>query len=90
MYGKPCFQVSSDTNSNTSKKPDSGTQDSQAQVAVGNSGFPVLCGILREERADVEMVRGALECLAIALGHPAAGGAAASAQVSTNLRISQR
>eukprot|EP00884_Botryococcus_braunii_P007321 jgi/Botrbrau1/16590/Bobra.0068s0020.1 len=51
----------------------------QAQAAVGNAGFPVLCGILREERGDVDMVRGALECLAIALGHPAAGGAAASA-----------
>ncbi len=55
--------------------------EGQAQAAVGNAGFPVLCGILREERADVDLVRGALECLAIALGHPAAGGAAASAQV---------
>ena len=39
----------------------------QAQLALGNGGFPVLMHALREERGDVELVRGVLECLVIAL-----------------------
>ena len=46
----------------------------QAQLALGATGFPVLCGVLRDERGDTEMVRGALECLLVAtnpqLGKP--------------------
>ncbi|XP_010554063.1 PREDICTED: golgin candidate 6-like isoform X2 [Tarenaya hassleriana] len=38
-----------------------------AQLAFGASGFPVILGILKEERDDVEMVRGALETLVSAL-----------------------
>ncbi|KAK6928407.1 Vesicle tethering protein Uso1/P115-like, head domain [Dillenia turbinata] len=38
-----------------------------AQLAFGVMGFPVLLGVLREERDDVEMVRGALETLVSAL-----------------------
>ncbi|XP_043709225.1 golgin candidate 6-like isoform X2 [Telopea speciosissima] len=38
-----------------------------AQLAFGAMGFPVLMGILKEERDDVEMVRGALETLVSAL-----------------------
>ncbi|EPS70331.1 hypothetical protein M569_04427, partial [Genlisea aurea] len=38
-----------------------------AQLAVGAIGFPVLLGVLKEERDDVEMVRGALETLVGAL-----------------------
>ncbi|KAI3881930.1 hypothetical protein MKW92_020722 [Papaver armeniacum] len=38
-----------------------------AQLAFGAMGFPVLMGILREERDDVEMVRGAVETLVSAL-----------------------
>ncbi|KAK6913056.1 Vesicle tethering protein Uso1/P115-like, head domain [Dillenia turbinata] len=38
-----------------------------AQLAFGAMGFPVLLGVLREERDDVEMVRGALETLVSAL-----------------------
>ncbi|XVE84048.1 hypothetical protein DITRI_Ditri16bG0137600 [Diplodiscus trichospermus] len=37
------------------------------QLAFGAMGFPVLIGVLKEERDDVEMVRGALETLASAL-----------------------
>ncbi|KAJ3671660.1 hypothetical protein LUZ60_007739 [Juncus effusus] len=35
----------------------------QAQMAFGAMGFPVLLNILREEREDVELIRGALETL---------------------------
>ncbi|KAK9814747.1 hypothetical protein WJX72_010794 [[Myrmecia] bisecta] len=49
------------------------SDNAQAQLALGASGFPVLCGVLRDERNDVEMVRSALECLLVAtspqLGH---------------------
>ncbi|KAK3413135.1 hypothetical protein EUGRSUZ_I01732 [Eucalyptus grandis] len=38
-----------------------------AQLAFGVMGFPVLMGVLKEEREDVEMVRGALETLVGAL-----------------------
>ncbi|XWS44110.1 hypothetical protein CRYUN_Cryun15aG0016600 [Craigia yunnanensis] len=38
-----------------------------AQLAFGAMGFPVLIGVLKEERDDVEMVRGALETLVSAL-----------------------
>jgi hypothetical protein len=43
----------------------------QAQLALGAMGFPVLGEVLREERDDVEMVVGALECLTNALAQPA-------------------
>ncbi|XP_031485499.1 golgin candidate 6 [Nymphaea colorata] len=39
----------------------------QAQLAFGAMGFPVIMSVLKEERADVEMVRGALEILIGAL-----------------------
>ncbi|KAF3773047.1 Golgin candidate 6 [Nymphaea thermarum] len=39
----------------------------QAQLAFGAMGFPVIMSVLKEERADVEMVRGALETLIGAL-----------------------
>jgi hypothetical protein len=35
----------------------------QAQLAVGHIGLHVLCAVLREDRDDVELVRGALEAL---------------------------
>uniref|UniRef100_A0A5B7B672 Putative golgin candidate 6 isoform X1 n=1 Tax=Davidia involucrata TaxID=16924 RepID=A0A5B7B672_DAVIN len=38
-----------------------------AQLAFGAMGFPVLLSVLKEERDDVEMVRGALETLVSAL-----------------------
>lgn len=38
-----------------------------AQLAFGAMGFPVMMGVLKEERDDVEMVRGALETLVGAL-----------------------
>ncbi|CDY66662.1 BnaCnng51860D [Brassica napus] len=38
-----------------------------AQLAFGASGFPVVVGILKDQRDDVEMVRGALETLLGAL-----------------------
>ncbi|XP_065877661.1 golgin candidate 6 [Euphorbia lathyris] len=38
-----------------------------AQLAFGAMGFPVLMGVLKEERDDVEMIRGALETLVSAL-----------------------
>ncbi|KAI5341251.1 hypothetical protein L3X38_020525 [Prunus dulcis] len=42
-------------------------ESSNAQLAFGAMGFPVMMGILEEERDDVEMVRGALETLVSAL-----------------------
>ncbi|KAK9825363.1 hypothetical protein WJX81_004059 [Elliptochloris bilobata] len=47
------------------------TGNPQAQVALGNAGLPVLCTVLCDERGDLEMVRGALECLVLAV-HPGA------------------
>ncbi|KAF1890861.1 hypothetical protein Lal_00037432 [Lupinus albus] len=42
--------------------------ESQAsQLAIGAMGFPIMLSILKEERDDVEMVRGALETLVSAL-----------------------
>uniref|UniRef100_A0A2P2MPS6 Golgin candidate 6 n=1 Tax=Rhizophora mucronata TaxID=61149 RepID=A0A2P2MPS6_RHIMU len=38
-----------------------------AQLAFGAMGFPVLMSVLREERDDVELIRGALETLVSAL-----------------------
>ncbi|XP_073116828.1 golgin candidate 6 [Elaeis guineensis] len=38
-----------------------------AQMAFGATGFPILLNVLKEERDDVEMVRGALETLVSAL-----------------------
>ncbi|XP_057511258.1 golgin candidate 6-like isoform X2 [Actinidia eriantha] len=38
-----------------------------AQLAFGAMGFPVLLSVLKEERDDVEMVRGALETIVSAL-----------------------
>ncbi|CAN6472180.1 unnamed protein product [Victoria cruziana] len=43
------------------------SESRQAQLAFGAMGFPVLLSVLKEERADVEMVRGALEALIGAL-----------------------
>ncbi|CAA2985293.1 golgin candidate 6 isoform X1 [Olea europaea subsp. europaea] len=43
------------------------TESRAAQLAFGAMGFPVLLSILKEERDDVEMVRGALETLLSAL-----------------------
>ena len=43
----------------------------QAQLAVGSQGLPVLCAVIKEDRADLEMLRIALECLQITIGHPA-------------------
>ncbi|KAJ4961965.1 hypothetical protein NE237_021875 [Protea cynaroides] len=42
-------------------------ENHSAQLAFGAMGFPVLMGVLKEERDDVEMVRGALETLVSAL-----------------------
>ncbi|KAF2308455.1 hypothetical protein GH714_009748 [Hevea brasiliensis] len=38
-----------------------------AQLAFGAMGFPVLMGVLKEERDDIEMIRGSLETLVSAL-----------------------
>ncbi|KAK9102496.1 hypothetical protein Sjap_019750 [Stephania japonica] len=38
-----------------------------AQLAFGAMGFPVLLGVLKEERDDVDMIRGSLETLVSAL-----------------------
>lgn len=42
-------------------------ESGSAQLAFGAMGFPVLMSVLKEERDDVEMVRGALETLVNAL-----------------------
>ena len=39
----------------------------QAQQIIGMNGLSVLCGVLRDEKGDKEMLRGALECLSVAL-----------------------
>ena len=39
------------------------SRTNQAQLACGCIGFPVLLSILREDRDDIELVRGALEAL---------------------------
>lgn len=39
------------------------SRTSQAQLACGHIGLPVLLSILREDREDLELVRGALEAL---------------------------
>ena len=45
----------------------------QTQVALGNAGLPALCTVLQDERGDLEMVRGALECLVLAIQPSACG-----------------
>lgn len=42
----------------------------QARLAVGAHGLPMLCTVVKEERQDIEMLRGALECLTIVIGPP--------------------
>lgn len=42
----------------------------QAKLAVGAHGLPLLCTVVKEERQDIEMLRGALECLTIVIGPP--------------------
>lgn len=42
----------------------------QAKLAVGAHGLPMLCTVVKEERQDIEMLRGALECLTIVIGPP--------------------
>eukprot|EP00252_Welwitschia_mirabilis_P026477 TRINITY_DN8701_c0_g1_i1.p1 TRINITY_DN8701_c0_g1~~TRINITY_DN8701_c0_g1_i1.p1 ORF type:complete len:947 (-),score=232.58 TRINITY_DN8701_c0_g1_i1:187-3027(-) len=42
-------------------------ESASAQMAFGAMGFPVLLSVLREEREDIEMVRGSLETLVSAL-----------------------
>jgi hypothetical protein len=50
-------------------------------------GLPILASVLRDDRDDIEMVRGALEALVLAVGQPAASasetglGAASAAEV---------
>ena len=39
----------------------------QAQLAVGAMGLPTLCEVVREERDDIEMLRGALDCLCLSV-----------------------
>lgn len=43
------------------------TESRAGQMAFGAMGFPVILSVLKEERDDVEMVRGALETLVSAL-----------------------
>ncbi|KAK4282326.1 hypothetical protein QN277_013719 [Acacia crassicarpa] len=43
------------------------SESNSAQLAFGAMGFPVMLGVLKEERDDIEMVRGALETLVTAL-----------------------
>ena len=40
---------------------------SQAQLALGSSGFLQLCAIVQCEQADFELVQGALEALALSM-----------------------
>lgn len=35
----------------------------QAKKVVGMTGLPVLCNVLKSDKADKEMLRGSLECL---------------------------
>jgi len=42
----------------------------QAKSAVGAHGLPLLCTVVKEERQDIEMLRGAMECLTIVIGPP--------------------
>ncbi|KAL1318936.1 hypothetical protein HN51_071214 [Arachis hypogaea] len=43
------------------------SENQASQLAFGAMGFPVMLSVLKEEREDVEMVRGALETLVSAL-----------------------
>ena len=57
-----------------------------SQLAVGTMGLPCLAAVLRDDRDDIELVRGALECLVLAVGQPASGdlsgGGGSAAEVS--------
>ncbi|KAA6420456.1 MAG: golgin candidate 6-like [Trebouxia sp. A1-2] len=46
------------------------SNNTQARLAVGAHGLPMLCTVVKEERQDIEMLRGALECLTIVIGPP--------------------
>lgn len=39
----------------------------QAQLALGNMGMPILISILRDERQDTALLRGAVECLHVSM-----------------------
>ena len=41
----------------------------QAKLVVGAQGLPVLIAIVREGHTDLDMLRGALECLALVMSH---------------------
>ncbi len=43
------------------------TNERQAQLALGNIGMPILISILRDERSDTALVRGAIECLHVSM-----------------------
>jgi hypothetical protein len=60
-------------------------------VALGNMGFPVLVSVLMDDRDDIELVRGALESLVLAMGMPAGGegGPASSANAPTAVSASE-
>jgi hypothetical protein len=46
----------------------------QAQAAVGSMGLPVLLAVIQEDRDDTELLRSALESLALSFGGGDAGG----------------
>ncbi|DBB15044.1 TPA: hypothetical protein ACH3X3_004627 [Trebouxia sp. C0006] len=46
------------------------SNNAPAKLAVGAHGLPLLCTVVKEERQDIEMLRGALECLTIVIGPP--------------------
>lgn len=45
------------------------TENRSTQMSFGAMGFPILLNILKEDREDVEFVRGALETFMSALTH---------------------
>ncbi|KXZ52056.1 hypothetical protein GPECTOR_10g1079 [Gonium pectorale] len=51
----------------------------KAQLALGNMGLPVLISVLRDERDDLELLRGALEALLAATSSSHGTGAGAGA-----------
>eukprot|EP00898_Chlorokybus_atmophyticus_P003336 jgi/Chlat1/4002/Chrsp26S04071 len=66
-----------------------------AQLAVGAMGFPVLTGVLRDERQDTEMIRAALEVLLNAMGitgapPPADGKGIRPAAVNAELFVNSK
>ncbi|CAI5525138.1 unnamed protein product, partial [Closterium sp. Naga37s-1] len=52
------------------------TDSPVAQQALGAMGIPVLLSVLREDREDVDLIRGALEVLVAGLAAGAGGGGA--------------